>query len=367
MATLHGAVRSGWDALDRSVKWSWACRQLSLDGAQPPCALLPDPAKPRPGDVALVHVDRLGHHRHLESNRERRLRLYRGDRLAGVFGHRYATDVFEGRVTATDNLHLLTGSGVIGTVVRRTRHVGRPTALSFLGYLADASGRRINLVERLFRAETNAPPGMDVIAVLGTAMNAGKTTVTRKILRALVSRGVPVAGCKLTGTASSRDLGEMRATGADLTTDFSDYGFPSTYGASLDELLRLFDGMLEACSRRGLRLVVVEVADGFLQRETQMLLASDEFRRRVRGVILAGACSASALCAADWIRKAGFDIWAVSGRLTSSPLFIEEFAGHSAIPVVSSYATQDWAGLVMEKVARALPQAHAWAAAAAAE
>jgi hypothetical protein len=67
-----------------------------------------------------------------------------------------------------------------------------------------------------------------------------------------------------------------------------------------------------------------------------MLLDSEDFRRRVRGVVLAAACSGSALCAADYIQKAGLEVWAVSGLITNSPLFVREFASHSPIPVASS-------------------------------
>jgi hypothetical protein len=115
--------------------------------------------------------------------------------------------------------------------------------------------------------------------------------------------------------------------------------------------LQLFDNMLNACSRMPARLVVVEVADGFLQRETTMLLASEKFRRRIRGVVLAGACSGSALCAATAIQRAGFDVWAVSGLITNSPLYVQEFTTHSSIPVLSSRSSEDdWAGLVMRRL-----------------
>jgi dethiobiotin synthetase len=334
-----------------SVKWSWACRQLWDGGTVPRCALQTEPSPPRLGDVALVQVEGLGHHRHVETVRERRLRLYRGDRLIGLFGNRYATDVYEGRLNGLENIHLLAGSGVIGTVVSRNRNVRRPTRLSFLGYLVDSAGLRINLLERRVVPLLNVPSNADVIAVLGTGMNTGKTTVTRTILRALVRHGVAAAGCKLTGTASPRDLREMRATGVPFVTDFSDYGFPSTSGASLTDLLRLFENMLDACNRTPARLVIVEVADGFLQRETEMLLGSDEFRRRVRGVVLAGACSGSALCAVAAIQRAGFEVWAVSGLITNSPLYMQEFTNHSPIPVLSSRCEDDWAGLVTRRLA----------------
>jgi hypothetical protein len=334
-----------------SAKWSWVCRHLGSDGANDAYYLQPPTSNPRPGDVALVRVEKVGDHRHLETIGERRLRLYNGDRLIGVFGNRYATGAYEGQALALEQLHLLSGSGVIGTVISRHRSIGRPTALSFLSYLADSSARRVNLVELRFRPCLSPLPPADVIAVVGTGMNTGKTTVMRKILRALVSEGVAVAGCKLTGTASPRDLHEMQSTGAVFTTDFSEYGFPSTSGLPLEDLLQLFTCMLDSCRRSEPQLVIMEVADGFLQRETQALLSSGEFRNQIRGMIVAGACSGSALCATDYLRRAGFDVWAVSGLITNSPLFMREFAEHSPIPVVSSRSHGDWANFIVSRMA----------------
>jgi hypothetical protein len=351
-----------------SVRWAWAGRHLTGEAPRAEYRLLLDYTKPRPADVAVVRVERVGYHHHLETENERRLRLYEGDRLIGVFGNRYATDVYEGRVLELKKLHLLTASGLIGTVVSRHHDVGRPTAVSFVGYLADSSGSRINLKQLRFQPAAGLHPSANVILVVGSGMNTGKTTVTRKILRALAARGVRVAGCKLTGSASPRDLYEMRATGAVHATDFSDYGFPSTYGESLGELIRLLDVMTDACERAGAELVVAEIADGFLQPETQMLLECEEMRHRVRGVVVAGACSSSLLFATEFVQKAGLDVWAASGLATNSPLFAREFSARSSVPVASSRGgAARLARIVMDKLAAETPEDRRWKAAARAE
>jgi hypothetical protein len=321
-----------WD----NVKRSWLCGKLPEGYLQHNHCLVAEKTKPCPGDVALVRIKAIGHHSYIETDRERRLRLYEGDHLMCVFGNRYATDVYEGLVLEAKKLHLLTGSGMIGTVVSQNRAAGRPTAVSMLGYLADANGLRVNLKRILYGSTPEAGPVPAMILVVGTGMNTGKTTVTRKLLQALASQGVPVAGCKFTGSASPRDLYEMRATNALHATDFSDYGFPSTYGADAAELLGLADRMLDACARKGSQVVVAEIADGILQRETQMLIENEALKSRVAGVVLAGSCSASALYGVEVLRKAGLDVWAVSGLITNSPLFVREFAARSGIPVGSS-------------------------------
>ena len=323
-----------FDASD--VSWAWAARGLKQESAEKGYGLLVDHGRPTAADVVVVQVDGIGHHQHIETEQERRLRLYEGDRLVSVFGNRYATDVYEGRVLEVRKLHLLTTSGLIGTVTCRNRNVGRPTTVKFLGYLADSHGHRVNTKSLRFPPAPLLGRPPDLVLVVGTGMSTGKTTVMRKILRAMASGGVRVAGCKLTGTASPRDLYEMKATGAVLATDFSDYGFPSTYGESLDDLIRLMDLMGAACGRAGAEIAMIEIADGLLQPETQMLLESDEIRRRVSGVVVAGSCSSSLLFATECLRKLGHEVWAVSGLITNSPLFVREFTDRSPVVVSSS-------------------------------
>jgi len=353
--TLPESARK-YEVLDfSSLRWAWAVRGVARETPVMKYGLLTENLTPLAGDVAVVRVDRVRHHRLIETEWERRIRLYAGDRIVGVFGNRYATDVYEGRILELRRLHLLTASGVIGTVTCRNRDVDRPTAVTFLGYLADAAGNKINTKQICFQP-VEAPDcgGPEVVLVVGTGMNTGKTTVTRRLLRALMASGVRVAGCKLTGSASPRDLYEMRATGAVLATDFSDYGFPSTYGESLNNLIHLMDSMTAACSRAGARIAVVEIADGLLQPETRMLLESEEMRRRVKGVVVAGACSGSLLFATEYLGKLGLDVWAASGLITNAPLFVREFSERSTIPVASSRGSGARLGrIIMEKIAAA--------------
>jgi hypothetical protein len=319
-----------------AVSWTWAARGLKQQTIENKHGLLLDHCRPAAADAVVVQVDRIGHHQHIETEWERRVRLYEGDRLVGVFGNRYATDVYEGRVLEVRKLHLLTASGLIGTVTCRNRNVGRPTTVRFVGYLGDSHGHRINTKRLLLQPAPPQGGSPDLVLVVGTGMSTGKTTVMRKILRAMATGGVRVAGCKLTGTASPRDLFEMKATGAVLATDFSDYGFPSTYGEPIENLTRLMDLMSAACGRAGAEIAMIEVADGLLQPETQLLLESDQIRRRVRGVVVAGTCSSSLLFATEYLGKLGHEVLAASGLITNSPLFVREFTGRSPIVVAPS-------------------------------
>ncbi len=317
-------------------KWSWSCRAVAAK--QPARLTESDRSSPRVGDVALVQVESIGHHTRIATAEGEKIRLYRDDVIAGVFGNRYATEAFEAEIEGTDNLHMLTDAGMIGTVLSRHRQTPSPTKLRFLGYLAENDGDRMNLKALRFAGVSSASKAKNILLVVGTGMNSGKTTTATKLVKALLRRGKRVAACKLTGSVCPRDRLEFSATGAQYSRDFSDYGFPSTYLASEEELLKLFGIMLADAEATDPDMVIMEIADGVLQRETMMLLGNEIVRSRTRGIVLAAPCAASALFGVGRIERYGHTVLAVSGCITNSPLFMREFAETSPVPIALSTA-----------------------------
>ena len=317
-----------------SLHWSWACRHLASDPAWTSATTVDTP--PAPGDLALFTVEQLGQHERLVTRDNRRLRIYAGDMMVGVFGTRYATDAYEAEIDGLDDLSLLTGGGMVGTVRSRHRNTSSATRLRFDGFVGDERGRRVNLKARLFAPRRAATLPRQLFLVVGTGMNTGKTTSSVKLIKGLGERGLSVAACKLTGSVSNRDQDEMRAASARLVLDFSDYGFPSTYLCERDELLALWHTMLADVEEAQADVVVMELADGILQRETAMLLRERAVREAVTGVVVTADSALSALAAAGRVQQLGYEIAAVTGLFTSSPLYMREFADESSVPVYSS-------------------------------
>ncbi len=329
------AARSSFQDMKASVKWGWACRRVDPEAN---LTLLQDASRvPRVGDVAVAEVESINNHTRIITSALGPASLYPGDLLLGVFGNRYATDAFEAEAEELGELHLLTNAGMIGTVRSRHKTVKPPTRLRFIGYLADSAHNPINLKNRHFRPRPfEGPPG-GVVLVVGTGMNAGKTTTASRLARRLVDHGRRVAVIKLTGSVCSRDWSEFAATGAHHVSDFSDHGFPSTYLSSSSELEGLFTGLLADAAAMNPHRVIMEIADGVLQRETSILLKSDLVRRHVRGVVVAASCAPSALHACHTLSRTGYRVLAVSGRVTNAPLFVREFQQHSDIPVLDPF------------------------------
>jgi hypothetical protein len=323
------------------IYWSWACRKItSLQGLVLEDPVLPRP--PSPGDVALVRVERTDNEEYITTAENRHLRLYPGVLFAGVFGHRYAADSFEAEVQGLDNLSMLTDAGLIGTVKSKHHQAPEPVRVSFVGFLRDAGVERLNLKRRFFQPAVTRRLPCNLIYIVGTGVNSGKTTTAARLTNGLCNLGLSVAVCKLTGSVSNLDPDELSAAASYQAIDFSHFGFPSTYQCRKDELVELFHAMVTELTLRNPDVALMELADGLLQRETALLLAEPEIQDAACGVILAAENTISALCGTERLRTLGFRVVAVSGRFTSSPLAMREYReNHSPIPVLSSADTGD--------------------------
>lgn len=336
-------------AVPDGTRWSWACRVLPesrLNGIGVSNQWI---GNPQAGDLALVEVESIGSHERITTHDNARMRIYEGDKIVGVFGNRYATDAYEAVIGSGENLSLLTAGGMIGTVRSRHRSIGKPTMVRLLGLLTDAQGTTLNLPAMTFRPSQPLRTVQNLVAVVGTGMNAGKTTSCVHLIKSLSSQGVRVAACKLTGSVSNRDQDEMKAAGALKVLDFSDYGFPSTYLMEKEPLMRLFSTIMADLETTRPDIVVMEIADGILQRETRLLLEDNTLRRQLAGVVLAADNALSARYGVDLLTRLQHRILGVTGLLTSSPLCMREFAEISEVPVATSAGALGPLGLLVRQ------------------
>lgn len=313
------------------AKRSFVCRHVAFDQV----VELSKALRPSAGDVVLAVVSELGHHGRLESPEGRRVQLYVGDEVLVAYGARYAPDQFESLVPPDGGAcDLVAAGGIASRTVARHANVKRPTVIAPVGILTDAAGCAINL--RRFMGTPSHKPNAarQTVAVVGTSMNAGKTTVAANLIRGLSEGGLRVGACKLTGTGSGGDLWAMRDAGAVLALDFTDEGFATTAGADLTELGLSAQRLLDRVESAEVDVVVAEIADGLLQRETAALLDTASFSARLDAVLLAAADSMGALMGAAWLRERHLPLRAVTGLLTSAPLAAREAQQHLDVDVV---------------------------------
>jgi molybdopterin cofactor biosynthesis protein B len=293
-------------------------------------------AKPRPGDLVLASVGRLGQHQHLELADGRRSRLYVGNEIIVCYANRYAPDQFEALVP--DDLgtcELVAAGGIAARSLTRHDRMKAATEIMPLGLVGDINEEPINLASRALPAPAPGSVRPYVVAVVGTSMNAGKTTTAASLINGLTRAGLKVGAAKVTGTGAGCDRWSMVDAGAFRVLDFTDAGFASTYrlsSAQVEHILMHLTGHLAA---DGADFIVLEVADGLFQDETSQLLASPVFRRTVNGVLFAAGDAMGAAAGASWLRKRGIPVLGISGLLTASPLAMREAGAASGLPVLS--------------------------------
>lgn len=316
----------------RNAKWGYSTRLIpkDLDDFHIRTNLAP-----QAGDLVLVKVTKLGQHQRIELPNGRRARMFLADELVVVFGNRYAPDQFEALVpTKLEPCHLVAAGGIAGQMVFKHEAVKPPTAITPVGILTYSNGKAINLSR--YGVKTGEPnrPMPPVIAVVGSSMNAGKTTAAAHLVRGLTLSGLKVNAAKVTGTGSGCDIWHLKDAGANLAMDFLDVGHPSTYLLPPDEVQHVFETLLFHLNTEDADFIVLEIADGLHQAETAALVASERFKKVVDGVLYASADALAAVYGANLLQQWGVRVFAVTGAVTQSPLAMREVRDAIDLPVL---------------------------------
>lgn len=297
---------------------------------------------PVAGDVAVFKVVSIGKHKQIQSDSKRNVLILPGDLILAAFGTRYATSQFEGYLPSScrSEFHILGAGGTIGVI--ESMHASLvdigPTVLQIVGYVTDQKGQVVNTKKnagRLSDFTGASAKRCRIILSVGSSMDSGKTTTAAYLSRGLVLNGSRVSFIKLTGTVYSKDADLVHDCGAQYVIDFSAFGFPSTYLCSEQELLNLFESLMQKATAQEPDVVVIEIADGILQRETKLLLENKSFMSLVDHVVFSCGDSLSALSGVKILKEMDIYPSALSGLFTASPLLVEEVKQNIDIPVLT--------------------------------
>lgn len=306
--------------------------------------------RPQVGDVVVARVVTINNHRRIETPDSRKAILFEDALVMLAYGHRYAADQFLAHVPDDlDVCHLVAAGGVAGQVTERHAKTGLPTVIEPLGLLSTEDGV-VNL--RDFATHRNDPPETvparterpEVIAVLGTSMNSGKSTTMACLANGLSKTGRSVASGKITGTGAGNDRMIYHDAGSDHVIDFTDYGYPTTFKLAMTHIRDLTINMVTDLTATGADVILVEIADGIYQTETYQLLRDEKFQAVVDQVVFAASDALGARTGVQEVIAAGLHVGAASGLMTSSPLATNEAAmvlSEFGVPVVGTYNLKD--------------------------
>ena len=302
---------------------------------------------PQPGEVLLAKVTKVGHHKRLESPVSRRQILFPGDEIVVAYGSRYAADQFLAMIPGDlGPAHLAAAGGLASRVLEQHSGVGSPTEIEPIGVIRDEHGpltlarTASHQVLRSITARTDRPAHhVPVIAVLGTSMNSGKSTVLAHLAHGLAAAGLRVAAGKATGTGAGNDYNLFLDAGAHRVLDFTDFGYSSTFQVDVEEVRDLFLSMADELAGGAARpdVVLLEIADGVYQGETARLLADPEVGEVVDRVVFAAGDALGAVGGVAALAQLGRTPSVVSGVVTSSPLATAEARRALDVPVASTF------------------------------
>lgn len=318
---------TGHDRTDRlqirlaAAKRAFTTRNVDLAQA---ARMVRSGRRPQAGDVILARVVQLGQHRRIENVHGRRGDLYVGDEIIVAYGNRYAPDQFEAYVPEDlGPCHLVAGGGVAAREASRHAGIKPATRIEVIGALVGADGRALSLARFATVTPSRLRPAR-VIAVVGSSMNAGKTTTVAGLVHGLTRAGFRVGAAKLTGTGSGGDLWSMRDAGAALAVDFTDAGHASTFGVSPEALGQVTQALLARLAEAEADIAVVEIADGLLQGETAQLIETGHRLGWFDAVVFAAADAMGAAFGCGWLLQRGITPLAISGLVSASPLAARE-------------------------------------------
>lgn len=313
------------------AKWAYTTRRINQHQK---FTLLHGKLTPQAGDLVMAKVTEIGQHKRLELYNSRRAILYEGDEIIVAYGNRYAPDQFEGIVPGhLGPCRLVAAGGVAARLLNRHDRVRTATRITPLGLLADEQGYRINLSSSRLPKVDKIHSKPLVVVIAGTSMNSGKTTTCANLVKGFVRHNIKVAAAKFTGTGAGADYRALVDAGADPVFDFIDAGYVSTYRINKESLLDIATTLgTEMCSTEP-DVIVVEIADGLLQRETAIFFGNPLFTEWIDGVIFAAGEALGAKAGVSWLMSRQLPVMAITGVLTSSPLARREAEEICGLPV----------------------------------
>ncbi len=266
----------------------------------------------------------------LEDVHGRMVTLYPGDIIAGALGHRDALYGYSGRiplhVRPGDELNILNLGGVIGEGATATPGIGEPFRIEVLGAVLEFPyvGTRVGVPANVARGALpplDLPPTGEmppVIALVGTCMDAGKTTAASVIIGELARAGKRVAAGKLTGVSLRKDVLSMKDCGAEPALLFTDFGIVTTSDTTAAATGK---SLLAHLVESEPDIIVLELGDG--------LLGTYGVRALLEDIAFRSSLTAVALCAQDPVGawggqqilrdRYGLEVAVVCGRVTDTP------------------------------------------------
>jgi hypothetical protein len=232
----------------------------------------------------------------LEGCDGRMVTLHSGDIIVGALGHRNALHGYSGvipeSVLVGDRLDILNLGGVIGRCTSANPQIGAPFGIEILGSVLvfPEMAQRKGIPAHIGMNSINPSGTLEdskktpIIIIAGTCMNSGKTFAACEIIRHFHTKGVKVAGCKLSGVSLLRDTLNMLDHGAEYTASFNDAGIVTTNEENANAGARK---TLQSLLETDAQVIIAELGDGIMGTYgVQNILSDKAVQARTKAIVL---------------------------------------------------------------------------------
>jgi len=203
----------------------------------------------------------------LELQSGRMSALQQGDVIPVVLGNRSAMQGVYGIVPKNllvgGNIDILNMGGVAGECIDYNPNVGDAVHCVVLGAIVDKNNKPLNLLNNaIVKHSDKIISKPKLIAVIGSGMNCGKTTVGSAVVQILSSQNKNISVAKVSGVGAMRDIYSMLDHGAKTGLSFVDAGLPSTCIDDKNLVINAAKGIINVLSELNPDGIFLEFGDG---------------------------------------------------------------------------------------------------------
>ncbi len=250
--------------------------------------------------------------------------LTEGDIIVGSLGNRIASSGMTGNVPEEikkhDKIHILNLGGVIGICKDFNILLGPATECEALGSIIDNDNKQLNLNDFSKIILNKKSSQVPSIAVIGTGIDSGKTTVTSFIIKTLSKYFKRINACKLAGTASQKDLYAYEDNGAIKTSDFVDFGLPSTCMTEKSKIQECSASIINHISE-GADIILMELGDGYHgDYGTKEIIQNNDITKSIEVIIICAYDISGAVNIIENLKSNNLDdkLLIISGPVTNN-------------------------------------------------
>jgi hypothetical protein len=299
--------------------------------------------KPQEGDVIAVRLTEVrGNYTELDlPGGDVVDEVEEGQVVLGVLGNRAGVKGYIGKVPQEleegDELYFIGSGGIFGTFESATKELGDPVKAEFLGYVRNGDSIR-NTKDNGIEDAEEIEGEPEIIAMLATRMDVGKTTLASEVIKRLADRGYDIASLKLTGSARERDRLDMLEAGSKISLDFVDAGLPSTVDDA-DEVIAAAKGLInEAWGYNDLDVIVVEFGAGLISNyRVQEVLRDLDIKQTVSSVCAVSLDVAGAYGLKKILEEMDYEISFSSGPITDTTAGRSSIEDYVGVPAYNAF------------------------------